>query len=59
MIPLNVCCIIRDCICNPEVNQLQLTFDKHEICWLEIRMDDLLVMDDLHRLQNLSILRSA
>lgn len=53
MISLNVCSVIRDGIGDTKVDQFQLTTNEDKICRLQVRMDDLLLVNDVHCLQHL------
>jgi hypothetical protein len=53
MIPLNVGRVIRNSIRNSKVNKLQRSLHQHKVGWLEVRVDDLLVVDDLDRFEHL------
>ncbi len=53
MISMDVSRVIGNSIGNAKVNQLQLPFDNDKICWLEIRMYNLFVVDDSNGLQHL------
>jgi hypothetical protein len=55
MVPLNVGSVVGDGICDPKVDQLELSTDKNEIRGLEVRMHDLLFMDNVHGLEHLVI----
>ncbi len=53
MIPLDICRVIGDGIRNTKVNQFQLSLYKDEVGWLQIRMHDFLLMDDVDSLEHL------
>jgi hypothetical protein len=53
LIPLNIDCVIGDCLCNAEIDDLQSTFDQNKICGLEIGMHYILLMHGLNSLQHL------
>jgi hypothetical protein len=53
VIPLDIRRIVRNSVCYPEIDQLELSAYQHEIGRLQIRMDDLLLMYHMHRLQHL------
>ena len=53
MISLDISSIVGDGICNTEVNKLQLAPHKNEVCGLQIRMDDFLLVDNVNSLQHL------
>ena len=53
VISLDVGGIVGNGICDPKINQLQLPSDEHEICRLEVRVYDLLLMDHLYCLKHL------
>ena len=55
MISLNVGGVIGNCICDSKVNQFQLPPDENEICRLEVRMHNLLLMDDMYGLKHLIV----
>jgi len=55
MISLNVGCVVRDRICDPKVNQFELSPDEDKVCRLEVRVHDFLLMDHLHGLKHLVI----
>jgi len=53
MISLNVSGVIGNGICDPKINQFQLSADKNEICWFEVRVHNLLLMDYVYGLKHL------
>lgn len=53
MVSLDVRGIICNGIRNAEINQLQLTFYQYEVRWLEIRVDNLFFVKNMHGLQHL------
>lgn len=53
MISLDVSSIICDGIRNTEINKLQLAPHKNEICGLQIRMNNLFLVDDVNGLKHL------
>jgi hypothetical protein len=53
VIPLDVGGVVGDCICDPKVNQFKLSTDENKICWFEIGMDDLLLVNNLYSLKHL------
>ena len=55
MVSLNVGSVVGNGICDPKVDQLELSTDKNEIRGLEVRMHDLLFMDDMYGLEHLVI----
>lgn len=58
MVSLDIGGIVRDSVGNPKVDQLELTTDQHEIGRLQIRVYDLLLMDNMYCLQHLQIDKS-
>lgn len=54
MISLNVCRIIRNRIGDPKVDQFELAFHENKVGRFEIRMDNFLLMDDMHSLKHLT-----
>jgi hypothetical protein len=59
MVSLDVGSVIGNGIGNSKVDQLELSTDKNEIRGLEVRMHDLLFMDNLHGLEHLVIATHA
>jgi hypothetical protein len=53
MISLNVSGIIGNGIRDPKIYQFQLSTDKNEICWFEVRVHNLLLMDYMYGLKHL------
>ena len=53
MVSLNVGGVISNGICDPKVNQFELSADKDEICRFEVRVHDLLLMDYMYGLKHL------
>lgn len=53
MISLNVSGVIGNGICDPKIDQFQLSADKNEICRFEVRMHNLLLMDYVYGLEHL------
>ena len=53
MVSLNVGGITSNSVRNTEIDQLQLSFYKNEVGWLQVGMNNLLIMDYLHSLQHL------
>ena len=53
MVSLNVGGVISNGICNPKINQFELSTDKDEICRFEVRMHDLLLMNHMYSLKHL------
>lgn len=54
MITLDVRRVICNGICNTKIDQLQLALYENEVGWLEIRVDDLFLVDHLDGLEHLS-----
>lgn len=59
MVSLDVGRVVGNGIGNPKVDQLELPANKNEIRGLQIRMYDLLFMDNLHGLEHLVIVTVA
>lgn len=59
MISLNVRRVVCDGVRDPEVNELQLPFDKDEVGRLEIRVHNLLVVNDLDSLKHLHLVQAG
>lgn len=55
MVSLDVGRIVGNGIGNPKVDQLELSANKNKIRGFEIRMYDLLFMDNMHGLEHLVI----
>ena len=55
MVSLNVGSVVGNGICDPKVDQFELSTDKNEVRGLEVRMHDFLFMNDLHGLEHLVI----
>lgn len=53
MIPLDIRRVVRDGVRDPEVDELELTFDEDEVGGFEVGVNDLLVVDDLDCLEHL------
>ena len=53
MLTMNVGGVVGDSIGDAKINELNLALDQNEICWLQVRVYNLLFMDNLYRLQNL------
>lgn len=53
MVPLNIRRIVRNCVRDAKVDQLELAFDKNEVGGLEVRVDDLLFVNHVHRFEHL------
>lgn len=53
MISLNVGGIVGNGICDPKVDQFELASDEDKICWLEVRMYNLLLVDHMYGLKHL------
>jgi hypothetical protein len=59
MVSLDVSSVIGNGIGNSKVDQFELSTDKDEISRLEVRMHNLLFMDNLHGLKHLIITSHA
>jgi hypothetical protein len=55
MISLNVSGIIGNGICDPKIYQFQLSADKNKIRRFEVRVHDLLLMDNVYGLKHLVV----
>lgn len=53
MISLDVSSVVGDGICNTKINKLQLPPHENEVCRLQIRVNDFLLMDNVNGLQHL------
>ena len=53
MISLNVSSVISNGVCDPKIDQFELTADKDEVCRLEVRVHNLLLVDHMYGLKHL------
>ena len=53
MISLNVSSIISNGVCDPKIDQFELTADKDKVCRFEVRVHNLLLVDHMYGLEHL------